>query len=89
MSIRPVGHDHAVVDANGQLVTARRDHAEVVDVWRDEAAIGSDLLSVQPHSRFPVRTLERQHKPAVGLVLSDLNVALIPRRAEVMARRLR
>src|SRR6185369_2072637 len=68
--------------------TPRCYRAEVVDVRRNQTAIGADLFSIQPDSRFPVRTLQRQHVPAVHLVLIDLDIALIPRYAEIVTQRL-
>ncbi len=89
MSIRPVRHDHAIVDANRNLVTTRCQSAQFVHVGCNEASIGSDLLTIQPHGRFPVRTFESKHEATRRLVLKNIYVALIPAHSEKMDRRLR
>ena len=80
---------HAVVDANGQPVLARREDTQVAIVRRHQRAVGTHLLVVDVDRRHPARALQRQAHPFVAPCRGDVDVALIPRDAEVMLHRLR
>ena len=88
MRVRPVRHDHAIVDAYGEDMTARCHRAEIKNVWRYKTSVRTNLFIVEPDSCFPVRTFERQDNAAARPALLNKYLALIPRNAEVMAWRL-
>ena len=67
---------------------ARRQHAEVGDVRRAEAVVRGKFLVVHPDGALPVRAFQKKREMAAQPVGGNFNVALIPRRAEIMLRRL-
>src|SRR6185369_4654187 len=87
--VGPVRQDHTIVDADRESMPACAERAEIVNVRRNQAAIGSDLFVVDPDGSFPVRTFESEHYAASGHVALDLDVVLIPRCANIVTRRLR
>src|ERR1051325_10361666 len=87
--IGSVRHEHAIVDADRETMASETECAEIVDVRRYEASIKSDLFLVDPDSSFPMRTFECEHDAASEHVTLDFDVALVPRCAEVVTRRLR
>src|ERR1019366_10695579 len=61
---------------------------EVGDVRRDKTIVRGIFLAVHPDRALPVCALQKQREVAALPAGWDFNVALIPRRAEIMLRRL-
>ena len=85
MSIEPVGHDHPIVDAHGEAMFAGCHHAEIEFMRNAQAEVGADFFVVEPHCGFPMRPFHEQRDTFAVPIFWNLNVTLIPGRADVVA----
>ncbi len=90
VAVEAVGRgEHAVVDADRQPVPAGAEPAQVDIVRRDQRPVRTDRCAVDIDIGLPARAFQLQRNALAGPGGGDVDVALVPGDAQIMAHRLR
>lgn len=83
-----VADDHPVVEADRQSMVSGINHPESELMRSGQAPGGAGFAIIEPHARFPAGAFEEELNPPTFPVRRNLEVALIPRRTQVVPFRL-